>query len=337
MSVYNDKKYLAQAIESILAQTFGDFEFLILDDASTDGSAAIIESYAEKDRRIRILANPKNIGLGASLKKGVEAAGGEFIARMDADDISPKDRFQKQVDYLTKHPDIKILGGDHTIIDDEGSPISKLFYPKSSGLMRWNMLLGNGLIVSNGATMMRKEFIEMIGGYSAYRAAQDYELWTRLLEYEPFPIANMADIILYYRQHDETITKSSNSLQEKVAVQVRKQKIEGLLGRAISEEVVLAYRRTSWQYTDIEHDMLTWIEVYQKFVQRFNVKKEEHAQIKAELLQRINNYIYVDPFRKASLGRKSFWTMLSSFPLEISVALLTYKTKYLKFDPERTS
>ncbi len=108
MSVYNGEKYLREAIDSILNQTFKDFEFLIIDDGSTDSSADIIRSYT--DFRIRLIQNEKNIGLTRSLNKGLKLAKGEYIARMDVDDISLPIRFEKQVSFLDKYEDVKLVG-----------------------------------------------------------------------------------------------------------------------------------------------------------------------------------------------------------------------------------
>ena len=131
MSVYNGEKYLSKAIESILNQSYRNFEFIIVDDASTDSSLEIINEYLKIDNRIIILSNNVNIGLGSSLNKAIQFSSGEFIARMDSDDISIPDRLEKQINYLLEHKNIHILGGDQIIIDERGVVISSLIYPKN--------------------------------------------------------------------------------------------------------------------------------------------------------------------------------------------------------------
>ena len=111
MSVYNGLPYLSKAIDSILGQTYPDFEFLIIDDQSTDGSAEILDHYARQDKRIRIIKNEQNRGLGYNLALGVETATTPWIARMDADDIAIADRLALQMSYLEQHPEVDILGG----------------------------------------------------------------------------------------------------------------------------------------------------------------------------------------------------------------------------------
>jgi glycosyltransferase involved in cell wall biosynthesis len=215
MAVYQGERYLSEAIESILFQTEPSFEFIIVDDASSDRSMEILKRYECTDKRIVIIRNEKNLGLGASLRVGSEAASGEYLARMDCDDLSPKNRFELQLEYLERHPEISILGGNHRLIDENGTDIGLLEYPNSSEIMRWNMLLGNGLIVSNGATMMRRDYLFQLGNYRDLRAAQDFELWSRTFAEKPFPIANIKEIVLCYRQHTGTITKKTVVFKKK--------------------------------------------------------------------------------------------------------------------------
>src|SRR5512135_1833139 len=122
MPVYNAERYIARAVESILGQTFGDFEFLILDDGSTDGSLEILRRYANHDPRIRLTSRP-NKGLPPSLNELVDQARGEFIARMDADDVALPERFARQVEYLRAHPDCVLVGSRVQLVDPEGDPL----------------------------------------------------------------------------------------------------------------------------------------------------------------------------------------------------------------------
>ncbi|MDD4353774.1 MAG: glycosyltransferase family A protein, partial [Candidatus Nanoarchaeia archaeon] len=125
MSAYNTERYIAEAIESILNQTFKDFEFIIIDDGSTDDSLKIIKRYVKKDRRIKLIHNKKNIGLTKSLNKGLKIAKGQYIARMDADDISLPQRFQIQYDFLEKNKDIFLIGTTAFLIDDKGDRLGR--------------------------------------------------------------------------------------------------------------------------------------------------------------------------------------------------------------------
>ena len=325
MSVYNGEQFLAEAIESILHQSWQDFEFIIVDDASRDATPQILELYQKQDDRIHLLRNEVNSGLGCSLQKGVEVARGRFIARMDADDISLPDRFEKQLNYLFSHPEIKILGGNHTITDENGKETSFLIYPKKSSLIRWNMLLGNGLIVSNSAAMMERGFIISLGGYSSLRAAQDFDLWTRTFWMDPFPIANLEDCLLAYRQHGKSTTSANNSLQEKTAIRIRLEKISQFLEKPVPEEVVLAYRHPAYAYSNIEECIRLWIELYCKFIDKFNVNKEERRLIEGEILPLLNKYSYFPPQKNNIQFRVSFWKLLHLLPQSLAFRALLSK------------
>ena len=322
MAFYQGERFLAEAIESILSQTEKSFEFVIVDDAGNDDSVAIIEEYQSRDPRIVLIRNKVNLGLGGSLRVGVNAARGEFIARMDCDDISPADRFASQIAYLYEHPEIAILGGNHRMIDESGNDLGPFDYPQSPLVIRWNMLLGNGLIVSNGATMIRRDFLLRLGNYSDLRAAQDYELWSRTFSMEPLPIANLEDNVLFYRQHPETITKSSRSYQEKVAVAVRKAQIEGLLNKSIDQDVVLAYRHLGSKKID---KIMADGSQLAAFFKQFPAVIDEIVVINAEFLERLGRYIYFNPLTKDKKGRVSFYRVRKMIPPKMRKALLDNK------------
>lgn len=177
MSVYNGERFLPQAIDSILTQSYHDFEFLIIDDGSNDRSREIIQSY--NDKRIRLINNRENIGLTASLNKGLELAGGEYIARMDADDVSYPQRLEVQVEFLENNPAVALLGAWAEVVDEDGKTIKVWRYPAGDCAIRWRLLTRNCLVHSS--VMYRKDKVRDAGGYnSSLKFAQDYELWAKL-------------------------------------------------------------------------------------------------------------------------------------------------------------
>jgi glycosyltransferase involved in cell wall biosynthesis len=179
MSVHNDLRYLPQAVESILRQSFGGFEFLILDDGSTDGSADYIASLA--DPRVRLVRNETNLGLTRSLNRGLDLARGAFVARMDADDVALPERLARQVEFLESHPDVGIVGSSRVLIDEAGETIANAPAAETDLRIRWKCLLGNPF--AHPAVMIRRGVLDRhaLRYDEAYRTAQDYELWTRLL------------------------------------------------------------------------------------------------------------------------------------------------------------
>lgn len=133
MPVMNEERYIRQSIDSILAQTFTDFEFIIIDDGSTDATPDILQNYARRDGRIRIIINEQNIGISRSLNIGLQEATGEYIARMDGDDINTPDRFEKQAALLDQNPDLIIAGAGYQTISADGSPQHVVI----EGIERW--------------------------------------------------------------------------------------------------------------------------------------------------------------------------------------------------------
>lgn len=195
MSVYNGEQYLTEAIDSILNQTFTDFEFIIINDGSTDGTADILRSY--EDPRLRIVEQ-ENIGLTRSLNRGILLAQGEYIARMDDDDLSLPERLDRQVAFLNAHPEVGILGTACRIVDEVSTQEWEMHPPLSDGQIRQRLIRGNPFIHSS--VMMRKSILQAVGGYNeAYPYIQDYELWVRLAAHTR--LANLPDVLHVRRFH----------------------------------------------------------------------------------------------------------------------------------------
>lgn len=198
MSVYNGEKYLREAIESILNQTFTDFEFIIVIDPSIDNSLEIIQSY--DDERIKIINNEKNIGLTKSLNKALKIAKGEYIARQDADDISLPNRFEEQITYLERYLEVALLGTSAYKIDENGKIIEKftaLAKPTIKDLFKSNQFY-------HGSVMLRKGIINELGDYNELITyPQDYELWLRIAKH--YKVANLTQLLYKWRFHGENM------------------------------------------------------------------------------------------------------------------------------------
>jgi glycosyltransferase involved in cell wall biosynthesis len=190
MPVYNAELYLKDAIDSMLQQTFTDFEFLIIDDGSTDASISIIESYS--DSRIRLVKNEKNLGISATLNKGIELATCELIARMDADDISYPDRLQKQYDYMLCHPKCALLSSWVRVITHDGDYVRLEKY--RSNFYFYNLTFE--CWIYHPSVIFRREYVMDVGMYSM-TYSEDYDLfWKLSVQYE---IGNLAEPLLDYR------------------------------------------------------------------------------------------------------------------------------------------
>ena len=209
MPVYNGELYLAEAIDSILAQTFTDFELLIVDDRSEDNSAAIIRSYEERDPRVRFFQLEKNRGQADARNRGFASATGAYITNMDCDDVSLPARLEKQVAFLRAHPDIGGVGTCCRVINAELSTTSFDFMvPPQHALIALNMFFGVSFV---GATVMfRSEFLAAVGGYKpGTRVSPDLELSLRLLWQTPIKFANLPERLYIYRKHDSALSTAS--------------------------------------------------------------------------------------------------------------------------------
>ena len=192
MGVYNCEKHLAKAIQSILNQTFKDFEFIIINDGSTDGSEAIIKSFS--DPRIKFISQA-NIGLTKSLNKALKLAKGGLIARMDADDIAYPERFAKEVKFLEQHPEIMLCGTWAKYINAQGEIIGDFKTLLTDNEIKKSLLKHNPFI--HPSVMVRKELFDKVGYYNEnYRYVQDYELWGRVVP--KFKTANIPEYLMEY-------------------------------------------------------------------------------------------------------------------------------------------
>lgn len=218
MSVYNGEKYLCEAIDSILNQNFKDFEFLIIDDCSTDGSADIIRSYT--DPRIRLIQNEKNIGLTRSLNKGLKLANAQYIARMDADDISLPNRFEKQVRFLQENPAHVAVGCWILWVDRDGDPIRQEYQVPSHEEIERIFLRGRGGL-PHAAAMFRREAAGAVGDYGReFECAQDVDLFLRLGEHGR--LANLQEVLYKVRGHLNSVCLTKHTIQKKWAYEAVK-------------------------------------------------------------------------------------------------------------------
>lgn len=234
MSVYNAIPYLEESVESVLNQSFTNFEFIIIDDCSTDNSWEILRKYAEKDARIKLHKNQENLGLTKSLNKGLNLATGEYIARQDADDISLSKRFEKQVELLDLHPDYILASCDIELINAEGSRIAIDRRSCEPELVGWYLLFYNH-IAGHSQVTFRKEPVVNLGGYlSTRRYSQDYELWCRLAKIGKMAI--LPEALVQQRRHSKSISADKKSEQEAYSLNQVRDNIKLLIGEEISLE-----------------------------------------------------------------------------------------------------
>ena len=229
MSVFDNAPYLDSAIASIVAQSFADFEFLIVNDGSRDSSGAIIDSHAARDSRIRAIHQP-NRGLIASLNRIIDEARAPLIARMDGDDIALPERFATQLAFLDTNPEIGVLGTGCTCIDESGNRSAHKFDNVTSPEAILDDLK-NGPPLCHPSVVMRTDAVRAVGGYHrAYRHCEDYDLWLRLSE--RVPMANLPDRLLLYRQSASQVSNRHVVTQKIGAAIAWEAHVERQSGRA---------------------------------------------------------------------------------------------------------
>lgn len=226
MPVYNGEKYLYEAIDSILNQTYTDFEFIILNDGSTDKTEEIILSY--DDPRIVYVKNEKNQQIVKTLNKGIALAKGKYIARMDADDISLPDRFSKQIEFMETNPDIEVCG---SWIKTFGDKSEVWEYPESHEKIKTAMLFDSS--IAHPSVILRATLFSRIQYDEDYNGVEDYALWMKLLDRSKFH--NLEKVLLQYRLH----TSKTDKIRQKLLAQKVRKELLKRTGVCIDEGTVI--------------------------------------------------------------------------------------------------
>jgi GT2 family glycosyltransferase len=204
MTVLDGGRYLDEAVQSILDQTFSDFEFIILDDGSTDGTWERLADYAVWDTRIRLVRNPENLGVRRSLNQGLALAQGEYIARQDADDRSAPQRLAAQASFLGSHPEVGLVGTLVNVMDGDGAPLAAVF-PDALDDAALQSLLLETCPICHGSVMLRRRCLDATGFYDeGMEEAEDYELWLRLAEVTR--LANLGERLYHFRYYADSVS-----------------------------------------------------------------------------------------------------------------------------------
>ncbi|MFH1601673.1 MAG: glycosyltransferase family 2 protein [Candidatus Shapirobacteria bacterium] len=231
MPIYNAEKYLAGAINSILSQTVGNFELICINDGSTDNSGKILAQYAKKDKRIIILTNKKNLGMTRSLNKAINIAQGQYIARMDADDISLPTRFEKQVELLEKNKNLVAVGGQEEIINGNGQVIAEKNFPTDSN--QCYQTLANFMPIQPPLLMARGEAMRKYRYDTKLCPNDDINIYFKLLKEGSF--SNVDEVIFKYRQINTSLTHKNS---KKVYFMALKNRIDGIINQGYRPSVL---------------------------------------------------------------------------------------------------
>jgi glycosyltransferase involved in cell wall biosynthesis len=232
MPLYNGEPYLREAIESILCQTFREFELLVLDDASTDAGPCIVKRY--RDPRIRLLSNDANLGIAATLNRGIGLANGRYIARMDCDDVSLPDRLRRQFDFLEGNPDVGVCGSRVRRI---GAKRGIWKVKAGDAAIKSRLLFENAM--AHPSVMIRKSVLDekSLRYDPSLRCAQDYAFWVEIARYSR--LANLEQVLVLYRVHASQISEAKKTEQRYAADRVRAHQLKSFGIEPSQEELAL--------------------------------------------------------------------------------------------------
>ncbi len=272
MPVYNAVKFLRDAVDSILKQSFSDFEFLIIDDGSTDGSQSIIHSY--DDSRIRLVQNEENLGVAATLNRGLDLAHGEYIARMDADDISMPHRLEKQIHFMEKNPEVGVSGTWIRLFGDQPRVVDRC--PVGASVVKAYLLFDNPMF--HPSVILRRALIEKHGlRYDPlFKRTEDFELWSRASEF--FAMDNLPEVLLCFRVHGSSVTSTTQDVMTQQTEKILVRSLERVGIEPTSEELKFHHvvgrgrRLTSRQEMDRAESWLLKLQIKNREVSLYDEK-----------------------------------------------------------------
>jgi glycosyltransferase involved in cell wall biosynthesis len=335
MTVYNGEAYLQECVCSILNQTYGDFKFLILDNASTDKSREIIRSF--NDPRIKLVALPENIGQTAALNKGLDMIDTLLVARMDADDISMPHRFEQQVEFMDSHPRIGVCGTFALIFGE--NKLNRITWPCTGDDIKVRMLFE--CVISHPSAVIRKSLFDKykLRYNEDLGHSEDWELWQKASRY--FELANIPKFLLKYRLHPQNVSKSTDHLQMEAAKKLDSDALT-LLGldkhplRSIHRDVSLVTFNAKNKDRNFLKDVRQWFYELQTANRLHKVYSEEALNriLKERLFIVITNNIrlrgdVIKIFTREKLYRyvKINWTLKFLVKIILSLLGITIKNR----------
>lgn len=307
MPVHGNGVHLGEAISSILTQSFDDFELIIVSEIGTSQeSIDLIDGVC--DERVRHFVNKQRLGLAQSLNLGLKEARGEFVARMDADDVSEPLRFERQVRYLEGHPNVGIIGAGAAVIDERGGFIRRHAFSEDDLPTGWRLFFFNS--IAHPTVMARLDILRQLGGYNPEAEfCEDYDLWLRATE--TTMVENMPEMLLRYRVHELSVTQLNPKSQTENARRAAARALTRLLGREVSLDLVGTIRLESgFAVTPrtVIPTFLTLVEVYRRFRLRHNVPRQNRANMRRDISLRLS-YLAVRSMGENPVASGWVWSL----------------------------
>lgn len=218
MPAYNAERWLSAALDSILCQTMPDFEVVVIDDASSDGTWSVLQDYATRDDRIKPFQNERNLHVAGTLNRAIGLATGHYLARLDADDVALPDRLERQFRFMEANPSVVVCGAAMDVCDEDLNVLTQRFYYQTDEAIRAKLFRFSPFC--HPGVMMRTEAVRRVGGYADLSPAEDYDLFLRLGKVGSF--ANLPDVLTRYRSSAQGISRSQARLQERLTLEIRR-------------------------------------------------------------------------------------------------------------------
>jgi GT2 family glycosyltransferase len=266
MPVYNGQRYVDEAIASVVRQGYADFEFVIIDDGSTDRTPAILAEWAKRDARIHVYRSPANEGIPAALNRGLAIARGQYIARQDADDLCVGDRIARQVAVLDRDPEVVLVSSGYELIDANGRRRGLHMRRHAPEVIEYLLHFSNA-IGGHGQVMYRRETVLSLGSYGLeFNFSQDYDLWSRLMRRGRIVMLPM--IGMCHRMHDKRVSVVSGPRQQSNSIGISRRNLTTLLRRELTDDEVASLAAV-WRQLDRRGCALTAQRVFREAYARF--------------------------------------------------------------------
>jgi glycosyltransferase involved in cell wall biosynthesis len=304
LSAYNSEAFLAQALDSILAQEFDRFEVVTIDDGSTDGSVAILERYAARDSRVRVFTLESNRGISAALNEGLAHARGDYIAKLDADDMMPPGRLTHQFETLEANPKACLTSGRMILFDGSFERCHRVRFPltRDPHAIRWYMMFR--MIPTHSGSMMRRESMLRVGGYNVkHLLTQDFLIMSQMVREEDFIFTNQVTCLR--RIHAENASQSQRGKKIKKAETLRiiGENLEHLLGHKQKMEKI-EQLHGFWRGLRVDHlqpfELESWLqEMLASYLKRYCSTRQEERQASRAIRRITSELFFLQSLRKA--------------------------------------
>ncbi len=290
LPVYNGEDHLTECINSILNQSFKDFEFIITDDASTDSTPQLLAKFARNDTRVKIITHKINQKQTTAANTAIKNAKGKYLARMDADDVALPNRFERQVTFMEENPNVGLLGSWVDIIDDDGKILKIWYTHDSNGYLGWNLLFGTSF--AHSSVMMRNDIVKQAGYYQSPEA-EDYDLWSRISRIAN--VANIPEVLQQKRVWGGQLALKVPTETRDCVLQIMNKNINHLLNNSnLDLEMIREIRKVSDKTPKIQDSHLIsdifkiLVQLYSQYLAKFQLTQIDKKKVSRDVFLKLN-------------------------------------------------